>query len=400
MSTGISVRDRLLAGVAFNLAGGRQMMQQQQYPQMETAPHNRYQMYGPVASLQQSIDEAFRVPPRIHEALADAPDAETTITLREDVEADLLEMDMAQRREILSEHFCRRLDEREDTSRRLQAIMRMANDNPFAPDVENPVEEGQSEALRLFLRSACRQYGYRKLELDVCGFMNIYVLDQVNGQPLGSVPPEPTVDPADNSRLTSEGGSLTLFEADVPDQFGQTTTWMWWKICKPLASYEPSDHHHPAPDVEVLEESWTLDAIPGVRTTGDYIMQCATMPTHLRSEDKAVTQRRKGVAYRYSRDGVPGLAMSKKTGELKDLWWGFRDSEVDVVSWELRQREMSINACLMHGLSAVDAEWVHVPPEVSEEQQQQGEPRKRPAKRASGERKPSGLRNEVREEDC
>ena len=87
-------------------------MQQQQHPQMEQAPHNRYQMYGPVASLQQSIDEAFRVDPSIREKLEDAPDAETTITLREDVEADLLEMTLAQRRKILTEHFCQRVDQR------------------------------------------------------------------------------------------------------------------------------------------------------------------------------------------------------------------------------------------------------------------------------------------------
>ncbi|KAL7818052.1 hypothetical protein V8C44DRAFT_355435 [Trichoderma aethiopicum] len=437
MSNGIPVRDKLLAGIAFNLAGGRQMMQQQQFPWIEEAPHNQYQMYGPVAGLQRSLDEAFRVDPSIRERAEDAPGAETTITLTEDAEADLLEMTLAERRKILSEHFCQRLDQREDTSRRLQAVTRMYNDTLFAPDVENPVEQGQSEALRLFLRAACRENGYRKLELDLCGFFSISVDYDVTGEPLGSVPPQPDVDAADNPCLRSEGGSLTLFETDARDRFGRTTTWQWWKFCKPLESWEPNNLHHLAPDVaeeeeedaareawiimaipktqiEVLEESWKKPADPSGETTGDWLLSCA-IPYTMRSEDIAVTQRRKGVAYRYSRDGFPALATSKKTGELKDLWWGFRDQEVDGIMWTFTERHMATNSCLVHGLSAVDADWVHVPPQVAEaeeeqqeQQQQQGEPMKRRAegtqrprgaKRTGGERKPSGLRNEVHEED-
>lgn len=107
------------------------------------------------------------------------------------------------------------MDNREQTSLRLQAILRTYNDNLFAPDVENPVGQGQSETLRLFLRAACRENGYRKLELDMCGFMSIWVDNAITGEPLGSVPPEPEVDGADNPCLRSEGGSLTLFETDA-----------------------------------------------------------------------------------------------------------------------------------------------------------------------------------------
>ncbi|OTA04656.1 hypothetical protein A9Z42_0052580 [Trichoderma parareesei] len=350
MSNGIPVRDELLAGIAFNLAGGRQMMQQQQYPRMEEAPHNQYQMYGPVASLQQSLNEAFRVHPDFLKQSELSPDEETTITLTEDVEADLLEMTLAQRKKILSEHFSQRLDQRENTSRRLQAITGMYNDTIFAPDVENPDGQGSSERLRLFLRSACRENGYRKLELDLCGFFCISVDHDIRGEPLGSVPPEPDVDGADNPCLRSEGGSLTLFEADARDRSGRTTTWQWWKFCKPLGSFEPDDRHHLAPDVaeeeeataegeawiimaipksqiEVLEESWMKDATPGSRTNGDYLLSCA-IPWKMRSEDKAITQRRKGVAYRYSRDGFPALATSKKTGDINDVWSGFRDTRL------------------------------------------------------------------------
>ncbi|KAL7819097.1 hypothetical protein V8C26DRAFT_427910 [Trichoderma gracile] len=452
MSNGIPVRDRLLAGIAFNLAGGRQMMQQQQYPRMEDAPHNQYQIYGPVAGLQQSLNEAFRVHPDFLKESELAPGEETTITLTEDVEADLLEMTLAQRKKILSEHFSQRLDQRENTSRRLQAITGMFNDTPFTPNIENPNGQGQSELLRLFLRSACRENGYRKLELDVCGFYSISVDNDFRGEPLGSVAPEPQVLGADNPSLKSEGGRLTLFEADARDQCGRTTTWQWWKFCRPLGSFEPSDRHHFAPDVtdeeeataageawiimaipktqiEVLEESWKNDATPGVQNTGDYLLSCA-IPWRIRAEGEAITQRRKGVAYRYSRDGFPALATSKKTGELNDLWWGFRDTEIDSSMWAFVQREIAMNACLVHGLSVVDGDWVHVPPQVSDEEtqqqqqeeeeeveeeeqqqqqeQQQGEPRKRRAegtqrlrgtKRAGGERKPSGLRNEVHEED-
>lgn len=93
--------------------------------------------------------------------------------------------------------------------------MRQANDNPFAPPVETSREQGPEDNLRLFLQSVCRTYGYRKLQMDFCGFMRIKVQDDLKGEPLGSVPREPTVEPADSVNLDASEGNITLYECSV-----------------------------------------------------------------------------------------------------------------------------------------------------------------------------------------
>lgn len=206
-----------------------------------------------------------------------------------------------------------------------------------------------------------------------------------------------------------------------PDQFGRITTWMWLKICRPLASYEL--RHHPAPDMskeeeqeaeaeawviiaipksqlETLEDAWHLYPAPGKETNGDYIME-SVMPHHIR-QDKRNSQRRRGLAFRYSRDGVPGVATSKKTGDADSPWFGFR-TDFDEIQWEMVQAAMKTNSCLVYALSTMDAEWIHVAAEQPEEPKQS---RKRAAaqmsretKRSNCARRSSSLKHEVHSED-
>ncbi|KAL7956253.1 hypothetical protein V8C34DRAFT_326395 [Trichoderma compactum] len=403
----MSVREKLLAGVSFSFVR-RQQGQQQKKP-----AHNQ-PSDAPVTSLQKAVDEAFRVNPSIRQTL-DA-DPESGMMLPGEIEERFWAETLDQRREILRDHYHQRMSQRRDTSRRLQAVLRQANDNPFAPPVETSSEQEPEDTLRLFLQSACHRYGYRKLQMDFCGFMRIRVYNDLKGEPLGSVPGEPTVEPADGVVLDASEGNITLYECDVPDQFGRVTTWVWLKICRPLVAYELG--HHPAPDVcneeeEKEDEAWVIIAIPKSQletleyawsfcpareneTHGDYIMD-VTVPHSVR-EDSQNHDKRKGLAFRYSRDGVPSMASSKKSSDGDSMWFGFR-TDVDEMQWERIEEDMKTNSCLVHALSRIDAEWEHVAPKQGRKVEQ---PDKVPhkAKRSSDVRRCSNLRNEVHSEDC
>ncbi|KAL7911201.1 hypothetical protein GGI35DRAFT_446809 [Trichoderma velutinum] len=195
---------------------------------------------------------------------------------------------------------------------------------------------------------------------------------------------------------------------------------MWLKICRPLLAYELK--HHPAPDacgeeegkkeawviiaipksqIETLEDAWSLYPTPEKETHGDYIMD-TTIPHSVR-EDSQNYMRRRGLAFRYSRDGVPSMASSKKSGDADSMWFGFR-TDVDVMQWEKIQEDMKRNSCLVHALSRIDAEWIHItakqcgmieqPEKISEAQTSHK------TKRSSGVRRVSNLKNEVHPEEC
>ncbi|OPB38949.1 hypothetical protein A0O28_0046540 [Trichoderma guizhouense] len=408
----MSVREKLLAGVSFSFVRRQQVLQQQK-------PAHNQPSYAPVASLQEIVDEAFRVKPSIRQSLDDAP--ESGMMLPGEIEERFYEESLVQRRKILTDHYHQRMTQRRDASRRLQAVLRQANDNPFAPPVETSSEQGPEDNLRLFLQSACRTYGYRKLQMDFCGFMRIKVQDDLKGEPLGSVPREPTVEPADSVNLDASEGNITLYECDVPDQFDRVTTWMWLKICRLLTAYELG--HHPAPDMpkeeeEREDEAWVIIAIPKSQietleydwsfcpareneTHGDYIMDL-TVPHSVR-EDSQNYDKRKGLAFRYSRDGVPSIASSKKSSDGDSMWFGFR-TDVDEMQWERIQEDMETNKCLVHALSKMDAEWVHVAPEqyrkIEEPQKRTEAEVPHKTKSSSGVRRFSNLRNEVHSGDC
>ncbi|KAH6606663.1 hypothetical protein Trco_005816 [Trichoderma cornu-damae] len=346
------------------------------------------------------------------------------MTLQNDVEGELWDLKVAERRKILINHFGRRMSQRKGASRRLQAVMRLANDNPFVPPAEASDGHGSGETLRRFLNSACRKHGYRALHLDLLGFMSIKVSNDFRGEPLGSVPMPPTAEPADNVSLDAKKGSLVLYESDVPDEFGRITSWLWLKICRPLASYE-QPRHFPAPDMSEEQEAWTIVAIPKSQietleeawqpchapdemTSGGYIME-SVMPRHARQERAYPQRKRRALAFRYSRDGVPGMATSKKPGDVDSALLGFRN-DLDEMHWDTVQAAMKTNSCLVYALSKPGADWIGVAPEQPEQPMQsdsQGNSGKRAGahasrrtKRSSGVRRSSSLKHEVHSEDC
>ncbi|KAL7935088.1 hypothetical protein V8C35DRAFT_326820 [Trichoderma chlorosporum] len=401
----MSVREKLLTGVAFSFA----RRQQQQHQKSARKPPS----YVPVATLQKAVDAVFHVNPNINRNLNDG--TEPAVMLPRQVEDGLWGEKLDHQREILSDHFHLRISQRRDASRRLQAVLRQSNNHPFEPPVKTPCEQGPGDRLRLFLQSACREYGYRKLQLDLCGFMTIKVHNDLKGEPLGSVPREPIVEPTESVILLANRGNITLYESDIPDQFGRITTWMWLKICRPLEAYEPK--HHPAPDlskeegeegeawaiiaipkpqIATLEDAWRFYPAPEEETHGDYMMDIS-IPHSLRQDTKSL-KRRMGLAFRYSRDGVPSIASSNKGGGAESMWFGFR-TDVDQMQWERVLEAMKTNSCLVHVLSRVDAGWIHVDPEKRKKIEQPEAQTPRKTKRLSGARRSSNLKNEVYSEE-
>lgn len=152
----------------------------------------------------------------------------------------------------------------------------------------------------------------------------------------------------------------------------------------------------PKSQIETLEYAWSFCPAREDETHGDYIMDI-TVPHSVR-EDSQNYNKRKGLAFRYSRDGVPSMASSKKSSDGDSMWFGFR-TDVDEMQWERIEEDMKKNSCLVHALSKIDAEWEHVAPRRDRKVEQ---PEKVPhkAKGSSDVRRCSNLRNEVHSEDC
>lgn len=106
---------------------------------------------------------------------------------------------------------------RRHTSRRLHSVMGLLNDTPFVPAGVSQAlaQNGPGEGLRLFLHSACRKYGYRKLELDLLEIWHVKVCHDLRGEPLDSAPVLPTGKSQSRASLGTREGSLAIYESDV-----------------------------------------------------------------------------------------------------------------------------------------------------------------------------------------
>lgn len=99
----MSVREKLLAGVSFSFVRRQQVLQQQK-------PAHNQPSYAPVASLQEIVDEVFRVKPSIRQSLDDAP--ESGMMLPGEIEERFYDESLVQRRKILTDHYHQRMTQR------------------------------------------------------------------------------------------------------------------------------------------------------------------------------------------------------------------------------------------------------------------------------------------------
>lgn len=95
--------------------------------------------------------------------------------------------------------------------------MGVTNDNPFVPPgvSHTSAQQGQGEGLRLFLHSACRKYGYRKLELDLLVIWHVKVCHDLKGELLDSAPVLPDGVRESRASLSTKEGRLAIYESDV-----------------------------------------------------------------------------------------------------------------------------------------------------------------------------------------
>ncbi|UKZ62905.1 uncharacterized protein TrAtP1_004137 [Trichoderma atroviride] len=387
-----SVRDKLLAGIAIGFTKARN--QQQQQAAQDT------QSFYEVATWQDSLDKEFHVNPRILQNLNSPSQSQNVqIPKVEEDEEKYRKRHPSERSDILLDHFVRRTDQRRHTSRRMQAVMGLLNDTPFVPPgvPQASALNGPGEGLRLFLHSACRKYGYRKLELDLLKIWHVKACHDLKGEPLDSAPVLPTGESESRASLGAREGSLAIYQSDVPDEHGQVTTWMWLKICRPLKSNEQSGHFI-APDMPEDQEAWNIIAIPKSQVTviekkefqSDAPNETTNGDDNVEGTEPAELKRPSvHVAMRYSRDGVPSMACSDEKGEVYCAWSDFR-LDLNEMQWDNIQGDMATNSCLIYAFSKPGVGWVTVPPEQPEQ-----------PKRSSGGgvRLPSNLNQEVHLED-
>lgn len=108
--TGMSVREKLLEGIAMSFERAQNQQQQQQQGQQQQAAHNS-QSYYEVAPLQDALDKEFHVNPRILQSI-NYPSQSPKMMFPEEEEEEYQESNPEERREIGIHHFCRRIDQR------------------------------------------------------------------------------------------------------------------------------------------------------------------------------------------------------------------------------------------------------------------------------------------------
>jgi hypothetical protein len=99
-----SVREKLLAGIAIGLNKAQNQQQQ--------AAHNGQSFYE-VAALQDSLDKAFHVNPRILQTMNSPSQSQTVMfPAEEEEENEYQKSHPSGRSDIILDHFCRRIDQR------------------------------------------------------------------------------------------------------------------------------------------------------------------------------------------------------------------------------------------------------------------------------------------------
>lgn len=145
---------------------------------------------------------------------------------------------------------------------RLQAVTGAANRRCFKPhrkwevnDPEFEFEIGEEEIERC-LRNACRENGYRTLEVDTCAFKKLLRVNRPLIKNTLAHPREQTI-----AELNSVQGEMSLIEANVCGDDDKMRTWLWFRATKPMASISGD---HPA-EIREMSDSVFMFAVPTLR---------------------------------------------------------------------------------------------------------------------------------------
>lgn len=141
---------------------------------------------------------------------------------------------------------------------RLQTVTGSGNWRCFKPHTEWEVldyegEFDSQESMEQCLMNACRENGYRKLDVDTCVFKKLLrskrpLLMNTIAQPL-----EETL-----AELDTAQGEMSLTEVNVCDNDGEMRTWLWFRAIKPMITTSGE-----APDcIASLPDSVFMFAVP------------------------------------------------------------------------------------------------------------------------------------------
>ncbi|KAK5997173.1 hypothetical protein PT974_02526 [Cladobotryum mycophilum] len=318
--------------------------------------------------------------------------------------------EMKRSRRRIQKHIDMRMDYIQYAASRYNTIAGLENQNPFRAVAHT--EESTHwitcsfESLHALLEDACRTHGYRKLELDRLVFLRMHFHGAPCQKPLLLSEQDFQLPLPWYSRnemlIDANTGSITIYETDIFDEKGVRTTWTWVKILKPVL-----EMHNNAPLPPVL-------AVPsihqGLHTYGNDLMESMVWPDkclsaiypkpedafHFDLSDHTPDENKKrytqpgtiGIAFRYSKNGVPTFACSERPDRLRamgfdpeflsvtdmpafyedddDTWWEFfhQKATKNREMWEAVRKSMAENLCLMRGISKPGTGWVTVGPEA------------------------------------
>ncbi|RFU75530.1 hypothetical protein TARUN_6717 [Trichoderma arundinaceum] len=320
----LSVREKLLGGISLSFAEA----QKQRWN-----PAGNRRRCSLVGNLQKSLDAEFHLSPSIFYGLNDRLGPETMVLPEE--EEELREAKSTRRKQILTNHF----------------------------------------------RRGIRQ---RKLQLAFLTFQGQKTSFDFRGEPLGSVPVPPIVVNAKGAELGATNGSLTLCESKVPDRLGRVTTWVWLKICRPL-EIDERPRHLTAPDTSEEREAWVIIAIPKPQVVmlrelryvyinpdeefgPGYLTESLT-PHYVPQEGAERQKTSKVVTFKCSRNGIPSVVTSKRTGSVASALLEFRP-DFDEIRWEMIRAAMMRDSCLVYSVAMPNTDWIDVAPEPPGEYRQ------------------------------
>ncbi|KAH6891206.1 hypothetical protein B0T10DRAFT_547552 [Thelonectria olida] len=303
-----------------------------------------------------------------------------------------------------SEHYQIRQHFSRSAGRRLQAVMGTFNHYCYQPlrpvsgsappvDLSHDFSNPPPEASRNFgiaaaLERATRKYGCYMLELDEMTFKH-----------LAQSWTKPTNLPGWTGRdvtrtimkLDANEGSLTLRHTNIPDAEGRWTTWMWFKIEKPLIAV----HGRAPPELCPMPDSWMVFAVPSRKDPPlrpGSALDNRVGPFPLTAAERAACKDLLGprsrlcTSFQYSKDGVPAFACSRKPKEwyeqnvVGDMLWVERvhsyhgnqasfwanvatRAEEDRSKWVVVQEDMAKFASLIEVKGKPGAYWVEVEPD-------------------------------------
>ncbi|KAM5357680.1 hypothetical protein ACJZ2D_016020 [Fusarium nematophilum] len=441
----LSIRDKLRKGIAMGFANNLAYETAiggmiQRHPRVQPQPQTADAMT--VAGIMKRLDVNTHVDPevtfsKITKSITEAWGESDTVSKElTDKRPGANEPHHLQEKKY--DHFGKREPYLLAASQRLQAVTGTANFHRFAPCTlpqiepgwcmlvedctkpEGPAQMGNSapgapQGLMAFLWMTSRKAGYRKLELDTIIFKENRRDSRLTLASLAQR--QESAGHEEIFRLDADKGSITLYETTIISGPGQSRSWTWFRICKPLL-----DTEGPVPDeLANMPDSILVFAIPTsqIQKDPDHSARLGDFGRLNLNAYTGAASRQLSLEWRFSRNGIPSFAISSHPYHIQNMglprdflwvdcaphytggkgWWDIIRSLAmsDKHSWERVQHQMATFLAMVEVKSKPGAGWIQVAPEpLREDERTMGSDSGPALRRPKTRMRQSGLRNEVR----